>query len=113
VGKINRGKRLMRKRGELIERSFAHGYETGAMRRTHLKRHDNIAKRLLIHIGGFNLSLVMRKLTGAGKPRRLQGRCSLAFGLFRAVWNALATAARKNAGSNLATGFSAPRAAAA
>jgi transposase len=109
----DRGKRLMRKRGELIERSFAHGYETGAMRRTHLKRHDNIAKRLLIHIGGFNLSLVMRKLTGAGKPRRLQGRCSLVFGLFRAVWNALATASRKNAGSNLATGFSAPRAAAA
>jgi transposase len=36
-----RGKRLMRQRGELIERSFAHGYETGAMRRTHLRRHGN------------------------------------------------------------------------
>src|ERR1039458_9059191 len=32
-----RGKELMRQRGELIERSFAHNYETGAMRRTHLK----------------------------------------------------------------------------
>jgi transposase len=76
-----RGKRLMRQRGELIERSFAHGYETGAMRRTHLKRHDNIAKRLLIHIGGFNLGLVLRKLTGLGKPRRLQGRFLLIFDL--------------------------------
>ena len=68
-----RGKELMRQRGELIERSFAHNYETGAMRRTHLKHHDNIAKRLMIHVGGFNLSLVMRKLIGIGKPRRLQG----------------------------------------
>ncbi|MCC7349431.1 MAG: hypothetical protein IT446_02585, partial [Phycisphaerales bacterium] len=42
-------------RGELIERSFAHCYETGAMRRTHLKHHNNIAKRLLVHVGGFNL----------------------------------------------------------
>lgn len=80
-----RGKRLMRKRGELIERSFAHGYETGGMRRTHLRRHDNIAKRLLIHIGGFNLALVMRKLTGFGKPRRLQGRSALIFALVCAL----------------------------
>jgi transposase len=80
-----RGKRLMRQRGELIERSFAHGYETGAMRRTHLRRHDNITKRLLVHIGGFNLSLVMRKLTGFGKPRRLQG---LFASIFDSIWRA-------------------------
>jgi len=30
------GKQLLKKRGELIERSFAHCYETGGMRRTHL-----------------------------------------------------------------------------
>jgi len=35
-----RGKRLMRKRGELVERTFAHCYETGAMRRTHLRGHE-------------------------------------------------------------------------
>jgi transposase len=75
--KGNRGKQLMRQRGELIERSFAHGYETGGMRRTHLRHHDNIAKRLLVHIGGFNLGLVMRKLIGIGKPRRLQGLIAL------------------------------------
>jgi transposase len=69
-----RGKRLMRQRGERVERSFAHMYETGGMRRTHLRRHDNIIKRLLIHAGAFNLGLVMRKLFGCGTPRGLQGR---------------------------------------
>jgi transposase len=86
-----RGKRLLRQRGELIERSFAHGYETGAMRRTHLRRHDNITKRLLIHIGGFNLSLVMRKLTGFGKPRRLQGRFAPIFNSIWMLWLVAAT----------------------
>ena len=66
------GKVLMRKRGEMVERTFAHMYETGAMRRTHLRGHENILKRLVIHAGGFNLSLVMRKMFGFGKPRRLQ-----------------------------------------
>src|ERR1700722_7594548 len=69
-----RGKRLLRQRGELVERSFAHMYETGGMRRTHLRGHDNIIKRLLIHAGAFNLSLVMRKITGRGTPRGFQGR---------------------------------------
>ena len=67
-----RGKALMRQRGEVIERSFAHCYETGAMRRTHLRHHGNILKRLLVHVCGFNLALVMRKLLGFGKPRRAQ-----------------------------------------
>jgi transposase len=82
----NRGKRLMKMRGELIERSFAHNYETGAMRRTHLRHHENISKRLLIHVGGFNLGLVMRRLIGIGKPRRLQGRLPSIFGWIMSVW---------------------------
>ena len=69
-----RGRRLMRQRGERIERSFAHLYDTGGMRRTHLRRHTNILKRLLIHAGGFNLGLVMRHLIGSGTPRGLQDR---------------------------------------
>src|SRR5665213_2115590 len=69
-----RGRRLMRLRGELNERTFAHAFETGGMRRTHLRHHDNIGKRLLIHIAGFNLGLLMRKLFGVGKPRCLQGQ---------------------------------------
>jgi transposase len=67
-----RGKALMRKRGEFLERTFAHCYATGGMRRTHLRGHPNILKRLLIHVGGFNLGLVMRSLFGIGKPRRAQ-----------------------------------------
>ena len=66
-----RGRRLMRKRGELIERSFAHVYDTGGMRRTHIRHQDNILKRLLIHTGAFNLSLILRKTAGVGTPREL------------------------------------------
>jgi transposase len=69
-----RGRRLMRRRGETIERSFAHVYDTGGMRRTHLRGHTNILKRVLIHAGGYNLGLVMRQLIGRGTPRGLQGR---------------------------------------
>ena len=56
----------MRRRGELIERSFAHLYDNRGMRRTHLRGHTNILKRLLIHAGGFNLGLLMRALLEAG-----------------------------------------------
>ena len=66
-----RGQALMRKRGELLERSFAHNYETGAMRRLHLRKRENIAKRVLIHTAGFNLGLLMRVKYGLIKPRRL------------------------------------------
>jgi transposase len=71
-----RGKELMSERGELIERSFAHVLETGGMRRTHLRGRINILKRMLIHVGGFDLGLVMRKLIGIGTPRGLQGLIS-------------------------------------
>src|SRR2546426_3392345 len=67
------GKELLRRRGEFLERSFAHAYETGSMRRTHLRGRENILKRVLIHVGGLNLSLVMRQLLGQGTPRGLQG----------------------------------------
>ena len=83
-----RGKRLMRRRGELIERSFAHLYETGRMRRLYLRGRRNIHKRLLMHAGGFNLSLIMRKLIGKGTPRGLQGLVSYCFSLFCALWAA-------------------------
>ena len=65
----NYGKSLLRRRGELVERSFAHCYDTGGMRRTHLRKHNNILKRQLIHVAGFNLSLIFRRLLGAGTPR--------------------------------------------
>ena len=69
-----RGRGLQRRRSERLERPNAHLYETGAMRRTHLRGHANILKRLFVHVGGFNLGLLMRTLIGVGTPRGLQGR---------------------------------------
>lgn len=69
-----RGRELLRRRGERIERGFAHSYDTGGMRRVHLRGHHNIAKRLLIHVAGSNLGLLARKVLGVGTPRSLQGR---------------------------------------
>jgi hypothetical protein len=71
------GKSLLRRRGELVERSFAHCYETGGMRRTHLRGHENILKRQLIHVGAFNLSLILRQLLGnaTGVEKPPQQRC--------------------------------------
>src|ERR1035438_4664987 len=71
--KGERGKALQRQRSELVERSFAHMYETGGMRRTHLRGRNNILKRLLFHAVAFNVALLVRKLHGIGKPRTLQG----------------------------------------
>ena len=68
------GKSLLRRRGELVERSFAHCYETGGMRRRHLRGRENILKRQLTHVSAFNLSLAMRQLLGAGTPRELTNR---------------------------------------
>jgi len=73
----NRGKRLLRRRGMMVERPFAHCYETGGMRRLHLRGRENILKRLLIHVGGFNLSLVLRQSFGKGTPRGLQDLATL------------------------------------
>ena len=95
-----RSKRLQRKRSELTERSMAHMYETGEMRRVHLKGRENILKRLLVHAGGFNLALIMRKLVGIGKPRRLQGACACIFAclglLLLYAWSVLRTGFRFN-----------------
>jgi transposase len=75
----SRGKRLQRARGERVERPFAHLYVTGRMRRTHLRGHDNILKRILIHSGAFNLALLIRQTCGVGTPRGLQGRAVAVF----------------------------------
>jgi transposase len=84
-----RGKQLHRRRAELTERSFAHAYETGAMRRTHLRGHTNILKRLLIHLGAFNLGLLLRHRFGSGTPRGLQGRPGRFLALLLMLYRAL------------------------
>ena len=44
------------------------------MRRFTLHGRKNILKRLLIHVGAFNISLVMPKILGAGRPLELKNR---------------------------------------
>jgi transposase len=95
----NRNKRLQKLRSELTERTFAHLYETGGMRRVHLRGRDNILKRLLVHGAAFNLSLILRKTLGVGKPRRLQGTAvgviALFMRLFWWLWSGLIGKARQ------------------
>src|SRR5216683_3113675 len=70
-----RGLRLLRQRGEKLERWNQHLYDRGGMRRVHLRGRENILKRLVVHSGAANLGLLMRKLFGKGTPRGLQGHC--------------------------------------
>jgi transposase len=72
------GKAAMRRRGEFVERSFAHTLERGGMRRTWLRGRDNVQKRYLIHVCGFNLGLLMRALTGTGTPKETAARAAIA-----------------------------------
>ncbi len=79
---------MLRARGEKVERSFAHCYTTGGMRRLHLRGEENALKRLLVHAAGYNLGLLMRQLYSVGKPRVLQGLAGLVLP-FLWLWKAL------------------------
>lgn len=70
----NRGRRLQRRRGELVERPFAHQYETGGLPRVWVRGHGNVRRPVLIQAARCNLGLLLRTLTGVGTPRNLQGR---------------------------------------
>ena len=63
------GRNAMRKRSEMVERSFAHVLDRGGMRRAWLRGRENVHKRYLIHVAGFNLGILMRALFGSGTPR--------------------------------------------
>jgi len=67
--KSREGKKLMKKRGMYIERSFAHILDDGALRRTTLRGRENIEKRYLIAALGYNLSLVLCTAFGTGRPK--------------------------------------------
>ena len=75
----HRGKRLLRRRGEMLERWNEHLYDRGGMRRIHLRGRENILKRLVVHAGAANLGLLMRKMFGAGTPKSLQNFIKTAF----------------------------------
>lgn len=71
--KTEKNKRLLRLRSERVERTFAHLCDSGGARRSWLRGIEKVRKRLLITAAARNLGLVMRKLTGIGKPRAPQG----------------------------------------
>jgi transposase len=71
------GKRLLRKRGQTVERSFAHACETGGLRRLHLRGRANVLKRYQVHVAALNLGIVLRSLIGLGTPRGFQGKRAL------------------------------------
>src|SRR5829696_7062538 len=75
------GKQAMRRRAEIVERSFAHNLDRGGMRRTWLRGRDNVHKRYLVHVAGHNLGILMRLLIGAGTPREAAAR-ALAYVFF-------------------------------
>lgn len=84
------GKQLQKLRTEKVERSMAHMYGTGGMRRLYLRGRANVRKRLLVHACGFNLGVLMRSLTGVGTPRTLQGQgCQRAANLACAIYSSL------------------------
>ena len=65
-----RGKALLRRRGQTVERTFAHLLDGGGARRTTLRGQANIEKRYLIQAACLNLSLLMRTMTGIGTPKQ-------------------------------------------
>ena len=90
--KRDHGKRMQKKRSEVVERTFAHTCETGGARRSWLQGIGNVGKRYLMQAAAHNLGRVMRKLLGSGKPREFAGRCAAFIALrsgLQAVWSAL------------------------
>ena len=93
-----RGLRLLRQRGEKLERWNQHLYDRGGMRRLHLRGRENILKRLVVHSGAANLGLLMRKLFGKGTPRGLAGALPAIILAARAAirfWSVSATLVRR------------------
>lgn len=64
-----RGRRLSRRRSEVVERTFAHVCETGGGRRTWLRGLVNVRKLHLLRSAAYNLGLLLRQVWGMGKPR--------------------------------------------
>lgn len=94
------GKKLQRRRSEVVERSFAHVCDTGGARRSWLRGIENVRKRYLISAAAHNLGLILRKLLGSGKPREFGDLWRLwqllQNALFR-LWSAWSTLARREA----------------
>jgi len=102
----DKGKTLQRRRSEVVERTFAHLCETGGSRRSHLRGRVNVTKRYLIAAAAHNLGRILRRLTGIGKPKALQGAGGLAAfvqglaALFGSVWSVVAGRGRRMIGTS-------------
>jgi transposase len=90
-----KGKALLRRRGELLERTFAHACETGGQRRVRLRGRENVRKRYLLQAAAVNLGLVMRSLFGHGTPRQEADARKGRFVLILLLWAALAAVVRR------------------
>jgi transposase len=64
------GRALLRKRGQHIERAFAHILDCGGMRRATLRGLQNLQKRFKLAAAFYNLSQLMRRLFGMGTPKQ-------------------------------------------
>lgn len=72
--------------GELVERTFAHAYETGALRQLYVRGKQNVQKRLLPQAAACNLALLIWKVIGVGTPRTMQDAVAgLFFALMRII----------------------------
>ncbi|MDI1484337.1 transposase [Polyangium sp. y55x31] len=90
-----KGRALQRKRGEFIERTFAHACETGGMRRVRVRGRENVRKRYLAHVAALNLGLVLRQILGSGTPRGLAAaRKGFALAIL-VIWAAMVALVRR------------------
>jgi transposase len=90
-----RGIALLRRRGERVERPFAHLFETGRLRRLHVRGRENVQKKLLLQAVACNLALLLRQKWGAGTPRGLHDRVG---GLLFAILRLLVAVADRSQG---------------
>ncbi len=86
-----KSKKLQRRRSEVVERTFAHVCETGGARRTWLRGLADVNKRYKIAAAAHNLGRLLRRLTGIGKPKALQGNGG-SVAVLLALWTCLRTA---------------------
>jgi transposase len=68
--KSKSGKALLKRRGEHLERSFAHLLDHGGLRRATLRGAENLTKRQIAAAMAYDLSLLMRKIFGFGTPKQ-------------------------------------------
>ena len=76
------GKKLLKKRGMHLERSFAHLLDAGGARRTTLRGLENLNKRFKLAAAIYNLSQLMRSLFNIGTPKQWAARAKALFCLF-------------------------------